>query len=456
MTEQRIYCQRALMPNGWMDHVVLDIDPGGLIEQACSGKPEASDIQLGGAVIPGMPNLHSHGFQRMISGLTGAGRHSRDNFWGWRDAMYRFANRITARQFEDCMAWVYSEMLAAGFTSCAEFHYLHHQPDGSPYAHLAETSLRVLAAADTGGIAVTLLPVFYSVSGFGQEAAGIGQRRFKNSLDDYLQLLQFCRHATDGQNLHRLGIAPHSLRAVPADELRNLVESVEDKEMPVHIHIAEQTAEVDACKEYLGARPVQWLLNNVHVDERWCLVHATHMEDSERLSAAAAGPVAGLCPTTEADLGDGFFDAAAWLQAGGCFGIGSDSNLRISVSEELRLLEFSERLRQRRRNVLCEEFKSCGRFLYEHAAASGAKALGQNCGVIKVGCRADLVELDVSHPLLAGRQGDTILDSLVFAGGKEMVRSVYVAGKQVVSEGHHVNESALREKFSNTMKALLN
>jgi len=454
MNRQTIYCRQILMADGWMDHMLLDIGPDGLISRVSSGKPAGSDICLNGPVIAGMPNLHSHGFQRMIGGLTGARNHAGDCFWGWRDAMYRFANRITAEQLEDCMAWVYAEMLTAGYTSCAEFHYLHHQPDGKPYKQRAETSLRVLSAANTSGIALTLLPVFYRVAGFGRQSAGVEQRRFLNSLDDYLQLYTTCAKAIDRQNLHTLGVAPHSLRAVPADDLKILLESIGET-APVHIHIAEQLAEVHECQEYMGARPVEWLLDNAPVNDRWCLVHATHMNGTERRDAAHSGAVAGLCPTTEADLGDGFFETAKWLMDGGCFGIGSDSNLRISVAEELRLLEFSERLRQGRRNILQDESRTCGRFLYEHAAMSGARALGQNTGSIKAGNRADLVELDGSHPLLAGRAGDTILDSLVFAGGTDMVRSVFVAGKQLVADGHHINEATLRESFSTTMKALL-
>jgi len=453
--ETSIYCRSALLANGWAENIVLEIGQHGLIDRISAGKPGDANTSLNGPVIPGMPNLHSHGFQRMMAGLTGSAADSEDSFWGWRDAMYRFANRISADQLEACMAWVYTEMLLAGFTSCAEFHYLHHQPNGTPYDCVAETSLRVLNAADSSGIAVTLLPVLYRVAGFGQQTTGAGQQRFRNSLDNYLGLLQICQQTVRKQNLHHLGIAPHSLRAVPADDLRNLLETSGLQDMPVHIHIAEQTAEVQACMDYLGGRPVDWLLNNVRVDKNWCLVHATHMKDSERQAAAKSGAVAGLCPTTEADLGDGYFDAQAWLEYSGRFGIGTDSNLRISVSEELRLLESTHRLRLEKRNVLHDGTKSSGRFLYEHAAESGAMALGQNTGMIKQGCRADLVELDESHPLLLARKDDEILDSLVFAGGADMVKSVFVAAKQCVFDGKHVREDELRKGFSSAMKALL-
>ncbi len=455
MTDLRIYCRRALLADGWKDHVVLGLSTSGRIESLSTGTQSEAELSLQGTVIPGMPNLHSHGFQRMMAGMTGAHLQGADSFRGWREAMYRLANKVTPEQVEDCMAWVFAEMLTAGYTSCAEFHYLHHQPGGTPYAQRAEISLRVLAAANTVGLGLTLLPVLYCASGFGQHSPTAQQARFSHSLDAYLDLLQDCTQAVRGHALHRVGIAPHSLRAVPAAVLVLLVDAVADKGLPIHIHIAEQATEVQDCLTHLGARPVAWLLDNVQVDTRWCLVHATHINDSELHNAAHSGAVAGLCPTTEADLGDGFFAAADWLDAGGRFGIGSDSNLRISVSEELRLLEFSERLRRGRRNVLRDKGGNCGRFLYAHAARSGAQALAQETGILAIGRRADLVELDPAHPLLAGRDGDAVLESLLFAGGKEMVRSVIVGGRQLVIEGRHIDEAALRARFGRAMKALL-
>ncbi len=455
MTDVRIYCHRVLLADGWKEHVVLGIGASGFIESLGTGTQSEADVILQGTVIPGMPNLHSHGFQRMMAGMTGAHRQHADSFWGWREAMYRLANKITPEQVEDCMAWVFAEMLTAGYTSCAEFHYLHHQPGGTSYDQRAELSLRVLAAANSAGLGLCLLPVLYCASGFGQHSTSAEQARFSHSLDGYLDLLQDCKQAVRGQVLHRVGIAPHSLRAVPAEILALLFDSVDDTELPVHIHIAEQIDEVQDCLAHLGARPVAWLLDNAPVNARWCLVHATHINDSERANAAASGAIAGLCPTTEADLGDGFFATAEWLDAGGRFGIGSDSNLRISVSEELRSLEYSERLRRGRRNVLRDEDGNCGRFLYEHSARAGAQALAQETGVLAGGRRADLVELDPAHPLLAGRDGDAVLESLVFAGGKDMVRSVFVGGRQLVTEGRHVDEVALRRRFDNAMQAVL-
>lgn len=454
LAETSIWCRRALLASGWQENVLLRVDDRGTIQSIAEGRAGDAGMRLAGPVVPGMPNLHSHGFQRLMAGLTGAPDQGADSFWGWREAMYAFANRLTPRQLGDCTAWLYSEMLCAGYTACAEFHYLHHQPGGEAYGQRAEMSLRVLAAADEAGIGLTLLPVLYQTAGFGKQRAEPQQARFRNSLDDYFALLSDCRQAVSQNPLHWLGVAPHSLRAVPAESLERLMGGLPDAAMPVHIHIAEQPAEVEAGLQALGARPVQWLLDHAPVDGRWCLVHATHMDEEERRRAAASGAVAGLCPTTEADLGDGYFETGAWLQAGGSFGIGSDSNLRVSVSEELRLLEFSARLRSGQRNVLRSGDRQCGRFLYEHAALAGARALGQPVGQLAPGFRADLVELDAAHPMLAGRVDDDVLESLVFAGGRDMVRTVLVGSQVVVEAGRHRHADRLRARFVETVNCL--
>lgn len=447
MSDRSIWCRHALLPDGWHENVRLDLSADGLIVEARPAERRRAEVTLDGVVVPGMPNLHSHGFQRLMVGLTGERRTGVDSFWGWRRAMYDFANRLTPEQLSDCMGWVYAEMLCAGYTSCAEFHYLHHQPDGTPYARRAEMSLRVLQAADEAGIAVSLLPVLYQASGFGSAGVEPHQRRFANSLDDYIELLADYDNAVRDSEWHRLGVAPHSLRAVPPESLSQLLRQLPEADTPIHIHVAEQPAEVEACLRQHGARPVEWLLANAPVGPHWCLVHATHMDEAECEQAAHTGAVAGLCPTTEADLGDGFFETPAWLAAGGVFGIGSDSNLRISVAEELRLLEFTARLRSGARQVLRSPELSCGRFLYQRAAIGGARALAQPVGQLASGCRADLVELDPGHPLLAGRHGDQWLEAYVFGGGEGMVRSVFVGGQQQVAEGRHRDQDRLRERF---------
>lgn len=312
----------------------------------------------------------------------------------------------------------------------------------------------LLAAADATGMALTLLPVLYCRSRFGAQTVSDHQKRFFNTPEGFMELLLDCARQIAHHPRHRLGWAPHSLRAVSGDQLATVLNAEPARGLPLHIHVAEQTAEVDECLSHYGARPVQLLLDRYPVDSHWCLVHATHMHETELRAAARSGAIAGLCPTTEADLGDGFFDAGQWLASGGKFGIGSDSNLRISVSEELRLLEFGCRLRTQQRNVLADEGRSCGRSLFQRAAEGGAEALGQPVGRIEIGCRADLVELDSRHVLLADRGKDTVLDSWVFAGGQSMVRSVWVGGELRVVDGRHLAKDEIEKPFRRAMREL--
>jgi len=451
----KIYCKTLLQGERWRSDAVLRVAQDGVIGAIEQGSPRSADIVLPGVVVPGMPNAHSHSFQRLIAGLTGPQGNQRDSFWSWREAMYRTANRISPVQFGAVAQWVFVEMLRAGFTSCAEFHYLHHQPGGETYADPAEMSIRVIEAASVSGIGLTLLPVLYCSAGFGQEQVSEEQKRFANTPEQYLRLLETCRNAIGNRTLVELGMAPHSLRAVPPELLQEVLQSWPDQRCPVHIHIAEQPAEIEACQAHLGARPVEYLLGRFAVDRRWCLVHATHMTPDETQAAAKSGATAGLCPTTEADLGDGVFRTAEWLQAGGSLAVGSDSNVRISVAEELRLLEYNERLRSGQRNVLTDNVMSCGRFLYQHAARSGGVALGQAVGCLDTGFRADLVELDGDHELLAGRSPDAALDSWVFAGDNSMLSSVWVAGRRMVTRGRHTAASNCRAAFAQAMKEML-
>ena len=454
VTRLKIYCRQILQDDRWCSDVILNLTPDGVISGIEQGSSGSADVSINGVVIPGMPNAHSHSFQRVIAGLTGPRGNSTDSFWSWREAMYRTANQISPDQFGAVAEWVFVEMLRAGFTSCAEFHYLHHQPDGRAYTNLAEMSERLIQAASASGIAMTLLPVLYCSAGFGKNKVTDGQRRFANSPGQYLQLLESCQKLMSGNPLNKLGLAPHSLRAVPGNILHEVLSGWQDKSCPVHIHIAEQPAEVQDCLQYTGARPVEWLLDQFSVDQRWCLVHATHLSDSELEQAAVKKVVAGLCPTTEADLGDGVFRTQDWLRAGGRMAIGSDSNVRISVTEELRLLEYNERLKSGRRNVLTAHGASCGRFLYQHTARAGGDALGQAVGRLVPGYRADLLELDSDHELLHGRSPDAVLDSWIFAGDTSMLNSVWVAGQRVIDQGHHVAESMLRAHFSRVLQEL--
>lgn len=447
----KIYCKKLLQDDGWRSDVVLSLAKDGVISGIERGSPQSADSIINGIVVPGMPNAHSHSFQRLIAGLTGPkGSHS-DSFWSWREIMYRTANRISPQQFGAVSQWVFIEMLKAGYTSCAEFHYLHHQPGGAVYTDIAEMSVRLVRSASVSGIAMTLMPVLYCSSGFGKHGVNDEQKRFANSPDQYLRLLESCKSNISDKSLIKMGIAPHSLRAVSESELREVLLFWPDQKCPVHIHIAEQPAEIEDCKKFLGARPVEYLMEQFPIDRRWCLVHATHMSNNELRLAAQSEATVGLCPSTEADLGDGVFRTALWLKSGGRFAIGSDSNVRISVAEELRLLEYNERLGSGQRNVLTTSDTSCGRFLYQHAAKSGAATLGQPVGCLETGYRADLLELDSGHELLIGREPDVALDSWIFAGDNSMLNSVWVAGRKVVDKGYHVAEAASKSGFVRTL-----
>jgi len=432
---------------------MMQVDERGLIRSLEEGDPREADLELPGPVIPGIPNCHSHAFQRQMAGMAGfAGPEGADSFWSWRDAMYRLANRMTPEVLEAIAYWLYVEMLQAGYTSCAEFHYLHHQKNGQAYGNIDEMSGRLFEAASRAGLSLTLLPVLYCRSGFDSETALPQQRRFITAPEDFIQLFDRCLDRAGDHPHHVVGLGLHSLRAVSKSQLEAVLGAERGRAAAVHIHIAEQLAEVSQCEAAYGARPVEWLLANVQVDDRWCLVHATHMTDLEYDRAAASGAVAGLCPTTEADLGDGFFEAERWAGIGGDFAIGSDSNLRISPIEELRLLEFGLRLRTGRRNVLTRDALSCGRVLYEGALNGGRRALGQPVGKLAEGFRADLVELDESHPMLHGVEDDDILDRYVLAGDQGMIRSVFVGGRQCVRNGIHEARDAAAAGFEAVME----
>jgi formimidoylglutamate deiminase len=351
------------------------------------------------------------------------------------------------------MAGVFMEMLCSGYTTCAEFHYLHHAPDGARYDNPAELSERVFAAAAASGIALTHLPVWYQRSGFGADSVLDEQRRFVNDPEAYLEIISRCRAMAAQVPGAGIGVAPHSLRAVPTDRFVELVAHAGPGE-PIHLHVAEQPREVSECVGALGARPVEWLLEHAGMGPHWCLVHATHIDESECRRAAATGAVAGLCPTTEADLGDGVFPAQQWFDAGGRFGIGSDSNLRICPAEELRSLEFSQRLVSGRRNVLAAPGQSTGGNLVTRAALGGAQACAQPVGVIEPGRRADLLELEPDHPLLAGLAPALALDTWLFAGSRDMLRTVRVGGRLLVENGRHVKNDALAGGYRQVLEKL--
>jgi formimidoylglutamate deiminase len=447
-----LYAHRALLPGGWADHVAITLDADGTITSVSENEPvipQGADL-IQGVLVPGMPNCHSHAFQRAMVGLTETRGSSDDSFWSWRDAMYRLLGSIGPDELQAISEQLYIEMLKLGYTGVAEFHYLHHNFDGSPYDDVAEMSHRVIAAAGNVGIHITHLPVLYCHSDFGSQPPEAGQCRFVHSIDAYQELLQQLHSRYRNEANVQLGMAPHSLRAVDEQSLRQAIAALNalDDTAPIHIHIAEQEREVDSCLAHTGARPVERLLEQFDVDSRWCLIHATHLVEQECRALAASGAVAGLCPTTEANLGDGIFPAVDYVQASGRFAIGSDSQVCLNPAEELRLLEYGQRLLKRRRALLAGEGQtSVGEFLFRGAVAGGARALGINSGQICAGARADLLVLDDQHPTLYGKGDSALLDSWIFASNDTPVKDVMVGGQWRVRDGVHPQQEAVAERF---------
>lgn len=443
----------ALLPDGWAREVRIDVADGAIVA-ARPGAPHQGAERIAGIALPGLPNLHCHAFQRAMAGLAERAGPGGDSFWTWREVMYAFLADLTPDDAEAIAAFAYLEMLEAGFTAVGEFHYLHHDADGRPFADIGEMAARIAAAAVAAGIGLTLLPSFYANGGFGGVPGTHPQRRFLNSPDAFLTLLARTREIAADVPDATVGVAPHSLRAVTPATLRLIVDACRDG--PIHVHAAEQTKEVDDCVAALGRPPVAWLLDNFEIGPRWCLVHATHMNDDETASLARSGAVAGLCPITEANLGDGIFPAETYLSAGGRFGVGSDSNIAIDAAAELRQLEYAQRLARRSRNVLAGRAgQSTARRLYDAALTGGAQVLARRIGALEPGRRADIVILAADHPDLAARRDDSWLDAYVFVGGGKMVRHVLVGGTTVVAEGRHRARTRIEKRYRATMARLL-
>lgn len=444
--------EAALLAQGWATHVRLTVD-GGRIATIATGAAAGADDERHGIALPGIGNLHSHAFQRGMAGMAERRGPGNDSFWTWRDIMYRFANHVGPDELEAIAALAYVEMVEAGFAQVGEFHYVHHDRDGTPFADPAEMGARLVAAAQEAGIGLTLLPVLYMTAGFGGVPPRAEQRRFIHDIDGYARLIEASRRVVAGVPDAVVGVAPHSLRAVPPAGLATALEIGAGG--PVHIHIAEQTGEVDDCLGFTGQRPVEWLLGHAPVDTRWCLVHATHVTPAELEGIARSGAVAGLCPITEANLGDGIFPAASFLELGGQFGVGSDSNVLIDMAQELRSLEYSQRLDLRARNLLSSvECPSTGRTLFEAAGKGAAQALGIDGFGLKPGTRADFLTLDPRHPTLAGRSGDALLDAFVFADSRGMIDGVWRAGRQYVRGGRHVARDAVAGRYVQALARL--
>ena len=456
-----LFAPYAYLPDGWQRDVLLQWDECGTLTRI---EPDAGAVApevscAAGPVMPGMPNLHSHAFQRAMAGLAEYRSEGSDTFWSWRDSMYRFAARMTPETLEAVAAWLYVEMLKAGYTSVCEFHYLHHAPDGGRYANPGELAERVVRAAAGVGIGMTLLPVLYEASGFGGRPPRADQQRFVSRPDELLDMLDGVRTAYPEDGTRAYGVAPHSLRAVSAQSLCALTEGIRARapHAPIHIHIAEQTGEVDECLAATGARPVAWLLDHADIDARWCLVHATHLDEAETIALARSAAVAGLCPTTEANLGDGLFPARRYLDAQGRIGIGSDSQIAVDWRAELRLLEYGQRLVRRERNVLAMAHgKQLGEQLVDAVLAGGAQATGRPTGALLAGSRADWLVLDPDHPSIDGRPTGSWLSGIVFCEhGETPIRDVYVGGRRIVRERRHIDEERAYAAYRRAVAQLM-
>lgn len=449
-----LHFAQALLADGWADNVRVSIDTNGTVSNI------ETDIfgAKKGCLLPGMSNLHSHAHQRAMAGLAERAGSTDDSFWTWRKIMYKFLQTIQPEHLHAIASQLYVEMLKAGYTHVGEFQYLHHQPNGQQYENPAEMSLQTLQAATETGLGITNLPVHYQFGGFGERPLSEQQIRFANDPDLFLRIVENLQKTSIGNENIVTGIAAHSLRAISKDSLSTILSSLhKDNTLPVHIHISEQTKEVDDCIAWSGLRPVDYLMKNFDVNKHWCLIHATHMTKSETLAVAKSGAVVGICPATEGNLGDGFFNAVEYLKANGQFGIGSDSHISISPTEELRWLEYGQRLLHRSRNILSGGYeRSTGHTLFTKSASGGAQACGHNSGDIAVGKRADFIVLDTEHPLLCERNRDELLDSWIFSGNNNTVRDVYVGGKHIIKDGQHSKQSEIAERFRSTLKILRN
>jgi len=448
----RYFFEHALLAENWAKDVSVVSDAKGDITSVTPNTKDVRSDHRAKIALPGLPNVHSHAFQRAMAGMAEVKGAGDDSFWTWRKVMYQFLERLTPDDLYAIASLAYCEMLESGFTAVSEFHYLHHDASGSAYNDIGAMAFAIAEAAQTSGIGPTFLPVFYANSQFGGAPPTDAQRRFVNSPDQFAALLDRIDHIATSLPDAQVGIAPHSLRAVTPESLAEVLTLKPNG--PLHIHIAEQTKEVDDCIQWSGQRPVEWLLNHQNIDQRWCLIHATHMTQTERQTIAQSGAVVGLCPITEGNLGDGIFPGVDYVQDGGRFAIGSDSNVLINAAEELRTLEYTQRFRDRGRNLLGTDNTSTGRALFDHALSGGTQSLGRKIGKIDVGFRADIITLNTDHPALVALINDGWLDGWIFAANSPAISDVWVGGRHVVSEGKHHKRDQIRAHYSQTMKRL--
>ena len=453
--EKILLYKKALLPGGWHENVMVKIHPSGTIT-AVTLDAEINESKFSPDILlPGMANVHSHCHQRGIAGLSESYGAGSNNFWKWREIMYHFSAKLEPTDMYAIAQYVYIEMLKMGYTSVAEFQYLHNDLRGTAYPVASEMSLAIITAAEKAGISCTILPAMYKYSNFGSQPATNNQARFLTSTDQYLEICSQLQTRAESSELLEFGVAAHSLRAIDHNSMSEVLNGIGQFNLPIHMHVSEQKKEVDDCLAWSGKRPVEWLTANFDISKNWCLVHATHLNMEEVRLLAEKQVVVGLCPTTEANLGDGLFNAISYLQNNGIFGIGSDSNITINPFDELRLLEYGQRLKFESRNILAKDKKkSTGRQLYENAAFGGSRALGRKCGKIDVGFKADLVSIDSSHPDISSREGDTILDTLIFSSNTSVIKDVFVNGVHLIKNGLHDSQIQVAENYRKTLKKI--
>ena len=466
---KQYYAKNIFLSEGWATDTTISIADG-IITAITSGKSSDAVI-LDGAVIPGMVNCHSHAFQRAFAGFSEQGSEGQDSFWTWRKIMYKFLARLTDDDAQVIAQHLYIEMLKVGYTRVAEFHYLHHDIDGIDYSKthskentdnelkngLATMAHAIFKAAETAGIGLTLLPVLYQYAGFGQQQPNQGQKRFINSTEQFNQLVSDCFALSKDYSNTNIGIAPHSLRAVDKESMTKAVNHVRslDKNAPIHIHIAEQIQEVTDCIKHYSKRPVEWLLDNMQLDQHWCLIHATHINEQEQQGIVDSKAIAGICPTTEANLGDGIFPTAEFLALKGTFAIGSDSHISVNPMEELRWLEYAQRLTKQERAILAStKTASVGQNLWHKAATGGAQSTNSNTGALSVGKQADLLVLDDNQTALYANNTKHLFDSVIFASQKNTIKDVMVNGRWVVENGEHAHEKSSAKNFAKLLSRI--
>jgi formimidoylglutamate deiminase len=452
---KKLFAKNILLNDGWHSDITLTIK-NGVISAIDTGYVEGAE-RVSGSVIPGMVNCHSHAFQRAFAGFSEQGSEGQDSFWTWRSIMYKFLSQLTTDNAEVIARQLYIEMLKMGYTRVAEFHYLHHQIDGKAHAPLAAMAEAIFKASKSAGIGLTMLPVLYRFSGFGALVPNDGQKRFINTVEQFNQLVSDCFLLSERFENTNVGIAPHSLRAVDKTSLQQAVDHVRglDPYAPIHIHIAEQQKEVDDCLAHFNKRPVQWLLDNMTLDAQWCLIHATHINEQERKGIIASQAIAGICPTTEANLGDGIFPTTEFLLENGTFAIGSDSHISVNPIEELRWLEYAQRLiKQQRAILVSNEQASVGANLWQKAALGGAQSTHSNTGELALGKQADLLVLSADKTKLFAHNNQHLLDSMIFASQQNPISDVMVNGQWVVKEGVHALEQNTAAAFAKILQTL--